>query len=105
LLEPSRDIGCIADHRVFHRQIISDRTEYDRPGVDANSHRQLRPIGVGRLNAFAERPLYRQGCQEGAAHMVFVRERRPEQGHEPVAGELRRCTPVALHLAKARFEE
>ena len=37
--------------------------------------------------------------------MVFVSERRAEQGHEPVAGKLRRRTPIPAHLGEARVEK
>ena len=37
--------------------------------------------------------------------MVFLSERRPEQGHEPVAGELRRRAAVTVHLRQARLEK
>ena len=63
LLEPGGDIGRIADHRVVHRQIIGDRAEDDRARVNANSNRQLEPLGVGCLAAFVERPSYGKGRQ------------------------------------------
>ena len=105
LLESGGDIGCITDHRIIHRQILGDRTEDNRARVDANSHRQLRALGIGRRVAFGERPLYGKSCQQGTAHMVLVSERRSEQGHEPVAGKLRCSPPIATHLGEARFEK
>ena len=73
--------------------------------MDADSNSQLSAVGIGRLTTLAERPLDGEGGQEGAPHMVLVSERRSEQGHEPVAGELRRRTPVAMHLGETRLEK
>ena len=63
LLKPGRHIGRITDDRVIHRQVVGDRTEDDRTRVDANSHRQLEELGVGRRAAFVERPLHGESRQ------------------------------------------
>ena len=63
LLKPSCHIGRITDDRVVHRQIVGDRAEDDRTRVDANSHRQLEELGLGRCAAFVERPLYGESRQ------------------------------------------
>ena len=105
LLKSGGDIGRITDHRVVHRQIVGDRAEHHRARVDANPHRQVEALGIGGRAALVERPLYGKGRQQGAPHMVFVSERRPEQRHEPVAGKLRRRAAVAAHLGQARVEK
>jgi hypothetical protein len=68
-----------------HRQTVGDRAEDHRTRMNANSHRQLRRLGIGRLG-FVERPLDRNRRQQRAPHMVLMRERCPKQRHKPVAG-------------------
>jgi len=105
VLQPRGDISHITDHRIIHRRILGDWAKHDGPGVYTDSHRQLRALGISCLAVFAKRPLYAERRQKPAADMVFVSERGPEQSNECIAGKLRRRTPVAAHLGKARFEK
>ena len=57
------------------------------------------------LATLATHGLNGKGRQARTAQMVLMTEGRPEQGHEAVAGKLRRGTAIATHLGQARSEE
>jgi hypothetical protein len=55
--------------------------------------------------AAAEGSLNSDGSQQRPPDVVFLRDGRAEQRHEPVARELRGRAVVAVHLGQAFFEE
>ena len=73
--------------------------------MDADPHRQVQFICAARVLRPAERPLDRQGGEQCALAVVFLRHRGAEQRHEPIAGKLRRGSSIAVHLGKARGQK
>jgi len=70
--------------------------------------RQVSPHGrAGRAYSVSSdcSPGYGDGRQQRALHMVFLSERRPEESHEPIPGELWRRAAITVHLRQARLEK
>ena len=92
-LQPGRNIGGVTDRRVVHAEVVADAPYHHRAGVQ--THPQPDPAEqVGRARCttvtgrFLKPLLDGQAAHQGAAHMVLVRQRRAEQGHETIAQEL-----------------
>ena len=104
LLEARRHVGGVADRRVVHAQVAADRAHHDEAGVEAlagaeadAARRELRLVVV-------ERPLDAEGGVDGAARMVLVGDRGPEERHDAVAEELVDRALVAVDLGEHEVE-
>ena len=95
---PSRQVGGVAHGRVVHDQVVADRADHHRSGVQPDAELLVEPValadGGGVLD---ERLLHLEGSQHGPPRGVLVRQRRPEQGHDPVASELGDGALVAVN--------
>ena len=105
-LQARGDVGRIADRRRVHPQIATDRAEHDEAGVDAHVYPQfasaaLRHCGAGATDSIPDR----QRREQRTPHMILMRDGRPEQSHEPIAGELRRGASVSMHLCQRSLDE
>ena len=92
-LQPSRQYGGVAERGVVHPEVVTDFPYDDQAAVDPDSDLQLRP----RSDA--------QRRQDRAPGVVLVRDRGPEQRHEPVAEELVDRALVPVHLGQRYAEE
>ena len=106
LLEACGQVGGVADCRIVHSQVVTDRAHHDEAGVKAHPNRQgdLGPRGdsdrpVAECSGQAERR------ERGAARVVLVGERGAEEGHEAIAEELVDRALVAMHLGEGGLEE
>ena len=74
--------------------------------MDADAHLQARPSAIGGLRAVAGDGLAdRKRGQKRTPHVILMRDRRPEQREEPVAGELRCRALVALHFGERGIDK
>ena len=105
LLESRRHVGRIADRRVVHPEVIADATHDDRTRVEADPHLEgpLEPWGQFAAQV-TDSALDREGGVRGAPGRVLVRDGRPEQGHDAVAGVLVDRALEPMHLARDRSE-
>ena len=105
LLEPRRDVGRVSDGGVVHTEIAADATDDHEPGVepfsdiegDATLPAQFVAI-VRDRGADAHRREHR------ALRVVFVGDRRAEQGHDAVTQELIYRAFVAMDLGEHELE-
>jgi hypothetical protein len=105
LLEPRGQIGGIPHRRVVHAQVIADLADDHEARVDANAHLQAEPaLGMQRLGRVTDGALNTQGGVYRSAWAVFVRQRRTEQGHHPVARVLVDGTLEAVHFRRDALE-
>ena len=104
-LQSGGHIGRVADRRGIHSQVAADRAKDDGSGVDAHPHSHLRRGDLASAWLIAEYALDSDRSQQCTPDMVFLRDRRAEQRHEPVAGKLRRRAAVTMHLGKAFLKE
>ena len=79
LLHTRRQMHGWTDGIVVDRKIVMDGANEHITGVQAD------PNGDVRSTSRANILLYVQGCVGGAHRVVLVRNRRTEQGHDPVA--------------------
>ena len=104
-LQTCGNVGGVADGGVVHAQVVADAAHHHRPGVDADAGhhavQQAVRFGRGRLQALLDR----QCTQQGAAHMVFVRQGRAEQSHEAVTQELVDRAFEPVHFGHGQVEE
>ena len=88
-LHPLRQADGMADRRVGGAATPVDRPGDDLTGVDPDPGREvepLRPPQLGRVLGDVVEHL--QGGVAGTPGVVLVGDRSPEDGHDPVAGEL-----------------
>ena len=92
--------------RVVHAQIVADAADnYGtrvQPDAHAERHAVLDPHLVGVL---AHGVADVQRCVAGALRMIFMRDRRAEQGHDAVAGVLIDRAFEAVHAVRKYCEE
>jgi len=100
LLQTSRQIGGVAHGRIVHTEVVADATDNNRARVQ--SHPDDRPLTV---NGFAKAPLDAQSSEHSAARMVLVRDRRPEERHQPIAEELIDGPFVPVDLRESELKD
>ena len=110
LLHPRGEMRRLTDCRVVHAQVIADRADHDFAGVepdpDLHGHavRAPRLLGVS-IDGF----LHAERGITGADGVVFVRDRRAEQCHDPVAHHLVHRALVVVngvhHVCEDRVED
>ena len=92
-LQPGGQHGGVAERGVVHPEAIADRAHYHQAAVNPDPDLHLGPADD------ADRRQHR------TAGMILVRDRCPEQRHEPVAEELVDGSGVAVHLGQRVLEE
>ncbi len=92
-LQPGGQHRGVTERGVVHPQVVADRPHHDQAAVDPGPDVHLGPCGDA------------EGGQHRAPRMILVRDRRPEQRHEPVAEELVDRALVAVHLGQGDAEE
>jgi hypothetical protein len=79
----------VAEGGVGHGQVLADRAHDDLAGVEAGPHREAHAVRAFDVRREAsELALEVHRGVAGAARVVLVGDRRAEQRHDPVAGEL-----------------
>ena len=105
LLHPRRRVRGVAHRRVVHAEVVADGADDHEARVESHAHAELDPAGARQLLAIAgKRRLHGEGRIRGALRVVLVRDRRPEERHEPVAEELVGCPLVTVDLGEHGLE-
>ena len=79
----------VALRRVVHAQIVSDRADDHLPRIEPYADREVETLGAAELAPVApERFAEMQRRMACALRMILVRDRRAEERHDPIAGEL-----------------
>jgi hypothetical protein len=74
---------------VIHPEIVADLTHDDFPGVEADAHREADGPFEPQLVRVKAKLLLKMECRvTGPSRMILVGDRRAEQRHDSVAGEL-----------------
>jgi hypothetical protein len=75
--------------RCSRAQIVADPADHDLPGVEAQADGEVQAAGDAELvRVAAQRVAQVQRRVAGALGVVLVRDRRPEERHDAVAGVL-----------------
>jgi hypothetical protein len=70
-------------------EVIADGPDHRFTGVQTHPNLHLDPVRVARLFRIAlDGMLHRERGRTGPHRVIFMGERRPEQGHDPVAHHL-----------------
>jgi hypothetical protein len=110
LFHPRREMGRLTDRRVVHAEVVADRADHDLAGVepDADLHRHAMRASL-LVGVSIDRLLHPQRGVARADGVVFVRNRRAEQRHDPVAHDLVHRALVAVdgvhHVPEHRVED
>jgi hypothetical protein len=99
LLQSRRQVGGVPHRGVVHAQVVADLPHDDRAGVDADAHLQGEAApGVELLAILPHGALEPQSRMHRPPWAVLMGDRRPEQGHDAIAGVLvdRALEPVHL---------
>ena len=98
LLHAHREMRGLPHRRVVHAQVAADRPHHDLPGIEANA--DLGEHALPTANFFGvplQRLLHTERGIAGPHCVIFVRHRRPEQCHDPVAHHLVDGALVVVH--------
>ena len=89
LLHALGEAHGVADGRVGHGEVLADRAHHDLAGVQAHAHGEADTVRALHVRG-EDRELFPEvhGGVAGAARVVLVGDRRPEERHDAVAGEL-----------------
>jgi hypothetical protein len=87
LLHARRQVGGLADRRVVHAEVASDRAHDHFTGIqsDPDAHALAQPRLLGVL---PDRFLHGERGVAGARGVLLERQRRPEEGHDAVTHDL-----------------
>jgi hypothetical protein len=89
LLHPGGQVRRLAHGGVVHAEVTADGADHDLPRVQAHADLELHPMRVPHLLGVAShRGLHVVGRVTGPHRVVLVRDRRPEERHDPVAHHL-----------------
>jgi hypothetical protein len=100
-LETRRYVRRVPHRGVIHAQIVPNAPHHDETGVEALPHLEADPLAAPK---FLLIPL--QGCpnpqrrMDCALRVVLVGNRRPEEGHDPIAEELVHRALVAVNFGQ-----
>ncbi len=98
LFHTSRQVRGLADGRVVHVQIVADGAHDHLPRVEADPDLHLEAMPAAHLLAVTpDRLLHGQGGIAGPYGVVFMGNRRPKQGHNPIAQDLVHGPFIAVH--------
>jgi hypothetical protein len=110
LLHTRCQMRRLPHRRVVHVQIVADGADHHFPGVEPHPDAQLEAVGAPhRVRILAHGGLHGQRGVTGPQGVVFVGQRRPEEGHDAVAQHLVDCALEAVHslhhVMQGRVEE
>jgi hypothetical protein len=89
LFHARRQMRRLPHRRVVHMQIIANGPHDHLAGVQPDPDLHIESLALAqRLSIAADAVLHVQRGIAGAHGMIFMGERRPEQGHDPVAQHL-----------------
>ena len=89
LLHPLREAHRVPHRGVVHPEVLADRPHHHLARVDPDPHREVDALAAPQLGRVGgELLLEVQRRVAGALGVVLVGDRRPEQRHDAVAGEL-----------------
>ncbi len=98
LLHAGRQVRGLAHGRVVHVQVVANGPHHHLAGVEADADLHGHAMGAAHLLGIAaHRGLHGQGRIAGPHGMVFMRKRRPKQGHDAIAHDLVHRAFVAVH--------
>ena len=104
-LQARGEVRGVADGGVVHAQVVADAADHHDARVDADAHAEIDAVRVGELLAQRlERALHAERSQHGAPRRVLERDRRAEDRHDAVAGELVHRALVAMDLVEQQRE-
>jgi len=87
-------------------ELVADAADYDFAGVQAHTHREAQAVrDAQRIGEAPQLGAQRQSRLTGALGVVFVSDRRAEQGHGAVAGVLVDRSLVAMDAVREDPEE
>ena len=87
-LHPLRQTDRVADRRVVALALVADRPGDHLAGVDPDPGREVEAVLATELGGVVRDVIeHPQRRVAGALGVVLVGDRRPEDGHDPVAGE------------------
>jgi hypothetical protein len=79
----------VAEGRVVHSQVVADLSDHDLSGVEAHPYGEVESLLESQLVCVTAKILLEsERGVAGALRVVLVRDRSPEQRHDPIAGEL-----------------
>jgi hypothetical protein len=82
----------VPESRVVHPQIVADLPDHDLARVESHPHREADPLRETKLvRVTPQILLQRQRRVAGPRRVILVRDRRPEQRHDPIARVLIDC--------------
>ena len=89
LLNARCQVRRLAHSRVVHAQIAADRAHHDLSGVDADADLHLHALGAAKLLRIAAHDVLHPERRVARSYgMIFLGERRAEEGHDAVAHDL-----------------
>ena len=98
LFHAGRQVRGLADGRVVHMEIVADGPYHDLAGVEADPNLHFDPmLAAHRLAVTADGLLHGECRIAGPHRMIFMRDRRPKQGHDAIAHDLVHGAFVAVH--------
>lgn len=102
-LQARRQIGRVADGGVVHLHVVADRADDDGAGVNADACVQGGLTGGDESLVEAGKCLVdAQSGPDGAHRSIFASDRRAEERHHAVAGELVDHAFEAVDLAEGQ---
>ena len=105
LLHAAGQVRRLANCRVIHPQVTADRPDDDFTGIQSDPDLRLDAVSAAHLLAIpVDRQLHVEGGVTGAHRVVFVGQRSPEKGHDPVAHHLVHRPLVAVDRLHHAFE-
>jgi hypothetical protein len=91
-------VRCLPYRRVIYVQVAADRPHHHLTGVQPDAHLQGDPMRALHLGGIMLHGLlHSQGRIAGPHRVVFMGNRRPEQGHNPIAHDLIHGALIAMH--------
>ena len=98
LFHTGRQVRGLANGGVVHVEIVANGPHHHLPRVQADADLHLQPMPAAHLRAVAaDGLLHGQRGIAGPYGMVFMRNRRPEQGHNAIAHDLVDRAFIAVH--------
>ena len=105
VLQPRRQTHRVPLRRIVHAQVVADLADHHFARVEAHADGELEAAALERARIGAELLLHAERGVARAPGMVLVRDRRPEQRHDAVTGELVDGAFEAMDLFGQDLEE